>query len=39
MSSYVIENESLRITVTSLGAELQSIYDVDKQQEYLWNGD
>ena len=39
MGNYVLENEALRVTVSSLGAELSSIYDVKKQQEYLWNGD
>lgn len=39
MSNYVLENDFLKVTVASLGAELQSIYDKDKEQEYLWNGD
>ena len=39
MGNYVLENADLRVTVSNLGAELSSIYDVKKQQEYLWNGD
>lgn len=39
MSNYVLENDFLKVTIASLGAELQSIYDKDKEQEYLWNGD
>ena len=36
---YILENESLRVKVSSLGAELQSIRRVDTDIEYLWQGD
>lgn len=39
MSSYVLENETLIITIQSKGAELCSIKDKGSEQEYLWNGD
>ena len=35
--NYQISNEYISITVSDLGAELQSI--VKEGQEYLWNGD
>lgn len=35
----VIENEFLRVTVSPLGAELQSVYRKDTGTEYLWQGD
>lgn len=35
---YFIENEFLKIEVSSIGAELFSIYDKKKNVEYLWQG-
>ncbi|MCF0133016.1 MAG: aldose 1-epimerase family protein [Blautia sp.] len=34
-----IENQYLRITAAEYGAELQSIYDLERNQEVLWQGD
>jgi galactose mutarotase-like enzyme len=34
-----IENQQLRISIQSKGAELQSIFQKDHQTEYMWNGD
>ena len=39
MGNFMIENDALRVTAASHGAELVSIYDKEKAQEYLWNGD
>ncbi len=36
---YMLENDRVRITVTSKGAEWQSFTDLRDGQEYLWNGD
>ena len=36
---YILENEQLRVKVSSLGAELQSIRRVEDGTEYLWQGD
>ena len=36
---YIIENDNLRVKVSSLGAELQSIRGVENGIEYLWQGD
>lgn len=36
---YIIENEQLRVKVSSLGAELQSIRRIEDGTEYLWQGD
>ena len=36
---YSIENQYLKIEVSSLGAELQSIFDKEMKQEVLWQGD
>lgn len=35
---YSIENEVLRVTAATHGAELMSIYNKKKEQEYLWDG-
>ena len=35
---YLLENEKLRVLVSEMGAELQSIRDADGR-EYLWQGD
>lgn len=34
-----IENDFLRIEISTLGAELKSIFHKHKNQEYLWQGD
>lgn len=39
MAVYTVENESLRVCVSDLGAELQSVYDKRRGKEYLWQGD
>ena len=36
---YILENENLRVKVSSLGAELQSIRRIEDGTEYLWQGD
>ena len=36
---YIIENDKLRVKVSSLGAELQSVRRTDLDTEYLWQGD
>ena len=36
---YTIENEDLRVAVSTVGAELQSIYGKGTDTEYLWQGD
>ena len=36
---YILENEQLRVKVSSLGAELQSIRRIEDGTEYLWQGD
>ncbi len=37
--NYVIENKDLKVEITDLGAELQSIYGKKTGTEYLWQGD
>lgn len=37
--NYILENDELRIVITSLGAELQSVYGKKTGFEYLWQGD
>jgi len=39
MMIYILENETLRVKVSSLGAELQSVRRTDTDIEYLWQGD
>lgn len=34
-----LENQQLRVEISSLGAELQSIYHKDSGRDYLWSGD
>ena len=34
-----ISNESLRVSISTKGAEVQSIQDVNTQREYIWSGD
>lgn len=36
---YVIENDSLRVEIDSLGAELKSVKNKATGQEYMWQGD
>ena len=36
---YILENEQLRVKVSSLGAEMQSIRRMADGTEYLWQGD
>jgi len=36
---YTIENELLKVTMRTKGAELDSIYHKKEQLEYLWSGD
>lgn len=36
---YILENDYLRVKVSSLGAEMQSIRRVEDGTEYLWQGD
>ncbi len=36
---YILENDKLRVKVSSLGAEMQSIRSVEDGTEYLWQGD
>lgn len=39
MPAHILENESLRITVSDAGAELISVYDKARQTERIWTGD
>ena len=39
MGVYVLENETLLLTIHSLGAEMVSLKEKSSEQEYLWNGD
>ena len=39
MSLYYLENENLKITVDSHGAELSSVFSKIENREYLWQGD
>ena len=39
MSEHMIENESLRATVSDAGAELISVFDKTRQAERIWTGD
>ena len=36
---YIIENENLKVSVETLGAQLKSVYSKDTSTEYLWQGD
>ena len=36
---FTIENEELKVAISSRGAELQSIFNKQTRLEYLWNGD
>ncbi len=37
--NYFLENDSLKVTISDLGAELTSIYGKTTDFEYLWQGD
>ena len=37
--NYILENDVLKVKISSLGAELQSIYGIETDTEYLWQGD
>ena len=37
--NHVIENEALRVTVSSMGAEMISAVDKNDGTEYVWQGD
>ena len=39
MQTYFLENDILKISINSKGAELLSLYNKETQLEYLWNGD
>lgn len=39
MLNYFLENNSLKISVSSFGAELQNIYNKENSIEYLWDAD
>ncbi|WP_109300934.1 aldose 1-epimerase family protein [Aquimarina sp. AU474] len=36
---YILENDTLKVTVNPIGAELSSIIKKSNQKEYLWQGD
>ena len=36
---YILENEVLKVKISSMGAELQSIRRLEDDTEYLWQGD
>ena len=36
---YTIENDSIRVQISDVGAELQSIVGKKDNTEYLWQGD
>lgn len=39
MSTHIIENEALRVSVADAGAELVSVYDKARKLERIWTGD
>ena len=39
MSTHIIENESLSVTISDAGAELISVFDKKRQAERIWTGD
>jgi galactose mutarotase-like enzyme len=39
MQTYFLENNILKISINSKGAELLSLYNKETQLDYLWNGD
>ena len=38
MANIILENETLKISITNKGAALQSLYNKVTELEYLWNG-
>ena len=36
---YILENSHLKVKISSVGAEMQSIRRLDDGTEYLWQGD
>lgn len=36
---YILENDKLKIKISSMGAELQSVRRIEDDTEYLWQGD
>ena len=36
---YVLENDTLRVEIASLGAELKSVKNKSTNQEYMWQAD
>ena len=36
---YILENDVLRITVNSFGAELKSVFHKNEEKEYMWQAD
>ncbi len=39
MKIYFLENELLKVSISSKGAELDNIFNKETELEYLWNGD
>lgn len=39
MSRYILENDMLRVMFDTYGGEMKSIYNKQKNLEYMWNGD
>lgn len=39
MSTHILENEYLRVTVADRGAELISVWDKERQEERIWTGE
>ncbi len=39
MFTHILENDVLRVTVSDAGAELISVFDLEKQTERIWTGD
>ena len=39
MSTHILENDSLRVTIADAGAELISVYDKARDSERIWTGD
>ncbi len=36
---YILENDKLKVKISSMGAELQSVCRIEDDTEYLWQGD
>lgn len=39
MSEFILENESLKVTIKSMGAEISSVFGKERQKEFMWNAD